>query len=101
MVVSAHVVNQSPHFRSRPGPVIAVQKNSILKEAIMAKRPPNQGKPWTPDRVREVKTLAAQNTPTRVIALKTGRSPDAIYGVASDKNISLKPTNQRPYGTKK
>lgn len=67
----------------------------------MAKTPPNQGKPWTPARVREVKHLAAQNTPTRVIALKTGRSPEAIYAVASENSISLKPTNQRPYGTKK
>jgi hypothetical protein len=70
-------------------------------EGHMAKRPPNQSKPWTPSRVREVKQLAAQNTPTRVIALKTGRSPDAIYAVASENNISLKPTNQSPYGTKK
>jgi hypothetical protein len=67
----------------------------------MAKRPPNQGKPWTQERVREVRQLAAQNTPTRVIALKTGRSPESIYAVASDKSISLKPTNQRPYGTKR
>jgi hypothetical protein len=80
------VVPCEPHLKAR---------------AIMAKAPPNQGRPWTPERVREVKNLAAQNTPTRVIALKTGRSPEAIYGIASEKGIPLKPTNQSPYGTKK
>lgn len=67
----------------------------------MAKQPSNHGKAWTPERVREVKILAAGNTPTRVIALKTGRTPEAIYNVAAEKNIALKPTNQSPYGTKK
>jgi hypothetical protein len=67
----------------------------------MAKTPPNQGKPWTASKLREVEVLAAHNTPTRVIALKTGRSPEAIYSIAAEKGISLKPTNQSPYGTKK
>jgi hypothetical protein len=35
-----------------------------------------------------------------VIGLKLGRSPDAVYAKASDEGVSLKPTNQRPYGTK-
>lgn len=45
--------------------------------------------------------LAAKNTPTRVIGLKLGRSESAVYSKASEKSISLKPTNQSPYGTKK
>lgn len=67
----------------------------------MAKKPKNHGKPWTPAEVRELKQLAKGNTPTRVIGIKTGRTEDAAYAKASEKGISLKPTNQSPYGTKK
>ena len=34
----------------------------------------------------------------RVIGFKTGRTPEAIYKIASDNGIPLKPTNQSPYG---
>lgn len=66
----------------------------------MAKTPTNHGKPWTPDANAQLAKLAAGNTPTRVIALKMGRSESSIYGAASDAGVSLKPTNQSPYGTK-
>ncbi len=45
--------------------------------------------------------LASKNTPTRVIGLKLGRTEGAIYNKASELGVSLKPTNQSPYGTKK
>lgn len=67
----------------------------------MVKKPTNHGKPWTNDQVKDLKDLAKGNTPTRVIGLKLGRTPDAVQGKASDEGISLKPTNQSPYGTKK
>ena len=67
----------------------------------MAKVPPKSGKPWTPADVQQLKTLAKGNTPTRIIGLKTGRTPAAVTSKASEKGISLKPTNQSPYGTKK
>jgi len=67
----------------------------------MAKRPPNDGKHWTGKDVRELKNLAKENTPTRIIGLKMGRTPEAVYAKASDERVSLKPTNQSPYGTKK
>jgi hypothetical protein len=67
----------------------------------MSKTPTNAGKAWTPQAVREVKQLAAGNTPTRIIALKTGRSTNSIRAVAFEKGISLKPTNQRPYNRQK
>ncbi len=67
----------------------------------MTKTPPNQGKHWTSAEVRELKALAKGNTPTRVIGIKMGRSEDAVYAKAADEEISLKPTNQSPYGTKK
>jgi len=67
----------------------------------MAKDPPNHGKPWTPQDVRQLKDLAKGNTPTRVIGLKTGRTEDSIYAKASAEGIPLKPTNQSPYNRKK
>jgi hypothetical protein len=67
----------------------------------MAKKPENDGKEWTTEEVRELKKLAKENTPTRVIGLKMGRTEDAIRSEASKEDISLKPTNQSPYGTKK
>ncbi len=67
----------------------------------MAKLPKNSGKPWTADDVKELKALAKGNTPTRVIGLKMGRSEGAIQSRAFQEDVSLKPTNQAPYGTKK
>lgn len=67
----------------------------------MTKSTRNAGKPWTPPQVSQLGSLAAKNTPTRVIGLKLGRSPGAVSAKASEQKISLKPTNQRPYGTSK
>jgi hypothetical protein len=64
----------------------------------MPKLPRNSGKAWTPSQISELRVLARGNTPTRVIGLKLGRSPDAISSKASEEDISLKPTNQSPYG---
>lgn len=57
----------------------------------------NSGKPWTSKDVQQLKSLASQNTPTRVIGLKIGRTENAIYTQASEQGVSLAPTNQRPY----
>lgn len=67
----------------------------------MAKQPKNHGKLWSPSDNKQLKDLAKGNTPTRVIGLKMGRTPEAIYSKANELNVSLKPTNQSPYGTKK
>jgi len=67
----------------------------------MSKSTRNSGKPWTPSNLQQLKTLAKQNTPTRVIGLKLGRTEDAVRNKASDEGISLKPTNQPPYNRKK
>jgi hypothetical protein len=67
----------------------------------MAKAPSNHGKSWTPSDVKQLKTEAAHNTPTRVLGLHLGRTPAAVQGKASEIGLSLKPTNQSPYGTKK
>lgn len=63
----------------------------------MAKKPANHGQPWTPPQVKQLKTLAKENTPTRVIGIKLGRTPKAVAQKAHEEDVSLKPTNQSPY----
>lgn len=67
----------------------------------MAKQPSNHGKSWTDSQVKDLRDLAKGNTPTRVAALKLGRTPEAVQAKASSLGVSLKPTNQSPYGTKR
>lgn len=67
----------------------------------MAKTPSNNGKPWQPAEVKQLRQLARENTPTRVTALKFERTPGAVQSKASSENISLKPTNQSPYNRQK
>ncbi len=57
----------------------------------------NSGKQWTNQEVDQLKKLVKGNTPTGLIADKLGRSKDAVYNKAAEKNVSLKPTNQSPY----
>jgi hypothetical protein len=67
----------------------------------MAKEPKNHGKDWASSDVRALRKLAAENTPTRVAALKLQRTPAAVQQKASSEGISLKPTNQAPYNRRK
>jgi hypothetical protein len=67
----------------------------------MAKYNRNSGKSWTRSDVSQLRSLTKQNTPTRVIGLKLGRTEHAVRTKASEAGISLKPANQSPYGTKK
>lgn len=65
------------------------------------KKPVNAGKVWTASDVVKLRQLARENTPTRVMAMKLGRTSDAVYGKAGEIGLSLKPTNQRPYNRQK
>lgn len=65
------------------------------------KQPPNHGKEWKPAEIKQLERLADQNTPTRVIGLKLGRTAASVQQKASLEDISLKPTNQSPYNRKK
>ena len=56
---------------------------------------------WTPQEVRELRSLARGNTPTGVISLKLQRPPAAIRSKAQREGISLKPTNRSPYNRRK
>jgi hypothetical protein len=67
----------------------------------MNKSTRNTGKEWSRAEISNLRNLAKENTPTRVIGLKLGRTEDAVRTRASQENISLKPTNQSPYGSKK
>lgn len=67
----------------------------------MSKSTRNSGKGWTGGDITQLKELAKQNTPTRVIGLKLGRTEDAIRSKAGNENVSLKPTNQSPYNRRK
>jgi len=65
----------------------------------MSKSIRNTGKPWTNTDVGALKSMVKSNTPTRVIGLKLGRTEAAVYTKASQEGVSLKPTNQAPYGS--
>lgn len=67
----------------------------------MAKKPENHRKSWTPQHEKQLKQMAKENTPTRVIGLKLGRTEDSVRGKAGDLGVSLKPTNQSPYNRRK
>jgi len=67
----------------------------------MAKSNKNSGKPWSSSDQNQLGKLAKQNTPTRVIGLKLGRTPDGVRGMAQKLGVSLKPTNQAPYNRRK
>lgn len=62
----------------------------------MSKTPKNHRKSWTPAENRELKKLIRENTPTRVMGLKLGRTPAAVQGHANALGLSTKPVNQRP-----
>lgn len=67
----------------------------------MAKPPGKHGQPWSSGDVRQLRAEAKQNTPTRVLGIHLQRTPAAVAAKASEIGLSLKPTNQSPYGTKK
>jgi len=67
----------------------------------MAKTDRNSGKTWSAAELANLQKLASQNTPTRVIGLKLGRTEDAVRTKASLEGVSLKPTNQSPYNKRK
>jgi len=67
----------------------------------MVKYNRNSGKSWAFAEKAQILKLAKENTPTRVIGLKLGRTDNAIRAKAQDLGVSLKPTNQSPYNRTK
>ena len=70
-------------------------ENKGVKE--MAKAPKNHRQPWTTADNRELKKLIKENTPTRVMGIKLGRTAGAVQQHASESGLSTKPTNQSRY----
>lgn len=66
----------------------------------MPKYATNAGKSWTSADESLLEKLARENTPTQAIAHKLGRTEDAVRAKASELGVSLKPTNQSPYGNR-
>ncbi|MGB3024155.1 MAG: hypothetical protein WBB39_05120 [Candidatus Saccharimonadales bacterium] len=60
-------------------------------------QPKNGRKAWSQSQNNQLKSLAKQNTPTRIIGLKMGRTLSSVKGQASKLGVSLKPANQSPY----
>ena len=58
----------------------------------------NVGKPWTDQDLRMLRQLANENTPTRVMGLKLGRTEASVRSKAKAVGLSLKPVNQSPFG---
>ena len=67
----------------------------------MSKSNRNSGKSWSDQDKSDLRRLANENTPTRVMGLKLGRTEDAVRSQASKQDLSLKPTNQSPYNRRK
>jgi hypothetical protein len=67
----------------------------------MSKSTRNRGTHWTSDDERRLRELAFGNTPTRVIGMKLGRTEEGIRGKAHELGVSLRPTNQSPYGPRR
>ncbi|MBK9468998.1 MAG: hypothetical protein IPO20_14035 [Gammaproteobacteria bacterium] len=67
----------------------------------MAKPPPTTASHGRLPMSRSLQQLAKENTPTRVIGLKMGRTEDSVRAKAGEENVSLKPTNQSPYNRRK
>jgi hypothetical protein len=61
----------------------------------------NSGKPWSPGDRNQLKELAKGNTPTRLIAMKLGRTEDSIRSKARFLGVSLAPANRSPYNRRK
>jgi hypothetical protein len=61
----------------------------------------NRNKPWSAAEDKQLRQLVRENTPTRVISFKLGRTQEAVYSHAQRGGISLKPVNQSPYRRRK
>lgn len=87
------------YWEKLPKAEVEVRLKKRVKNASKTKRESsiNTGKPWTDTQVKQLRQLAGQNTPTRVIGLKLGRTENAIRTKASEKGVSLKSRNQSSF----
>jgi len=67
----------------------------------MPKSTRNSGKRWSGQDVQKLNKMLRENTPTRVMGFKLGRTPEAVQQKANSLGKSTKPTNQSPYNRRK
>jgi hypothetical protein len=82
-------------------PEAALEISLTKKVAANSKWDRNTGKRWTATQVKQLRQLANQNTPTRVIGLKLGRTENAVRTKASEKGVSLKSKHPASYYRRK
>jgi hypothetical protein len=80
----------------RRGPAANLPTPKPKAEPGTTKSTRNAGRMWSEHDLRELRALAKQNTPTRVIGLKLGRTETSVRSQAARQGLSLKPTNQSP-----
>jgi hypothetical protein len=56
----------------------------------------NDGMSRTDEDVEQLKTLITENTPTRLIVMKLGRTEDSVREKVKAEGFSLAPTNRSP-----
>jgi hypothetical protein len=62
----------------------------------VAKPPARHRRPWNPYEVRQLKNYLAGDTPTTIIALRLGRTPEAVRRKASQLRLTEGAVNRRP-----
>jgi hypothetical protein len=76
---------------------VSIRNSKRTSSKTKTRSSTNTGKRWTPTQVRQLRQLASQNTPTRVIGLKLGRTENAVRTKASEKGVSLKSRTQSSF----
>jgi hypothetical protein len=64
----------------------------------MPRSPSRHRDEWTAADEKEFRKLVKQNTPTRLLAMKLKRTESSVRNKARALRLSLRPTNQAPYG---
>ncbi len=67
---------------------------------MTTKEPHNSGKDRSKADIDKLKQETTRNTSTPIIILHLERTEAAVRSMASKLEVSLKPTNQSPYGTR-
>jgi|SRR5690242_19944428 hypothetical protein len=91
------------YWEKLPEAEVEVSFRKRVKSASRPKRASstNTGKRWTATQVKQLRQLARENTPTRVIGLKLGRTENAVRTKASEKGVSLRSKTQSSFYRRK
>lgn len=88
-------------YLRRTSHLSSVQQGALGPHKANPKYKRRSREPWSPQDVRQLRSLAKGNTPTGVISLELQRPPAAIRSKAQREGISLKPANRSPYNRRK